>query len=287
MTNLENSPLELREKQDFLMEAARHDLLTFCQVTKHGYESTWFHEIIAYKLEDALARAMRGEKVRIILTIPPRHGKSELASIRFPAFAIGKYPNIEFILSTYGADLSETMGMKTRDVISGEAYQAIFPGVELRADQKSKAKWMTNKGGTFTAVGIGGAVTGIGAKVILIDDAHKSREEAESATIRETVWQYYRDTLYSRLEGFGAIIIIMQRWHCFSRKQLIQTENGMEEIQDVRVGDKVLTPKGFQTVNHVMSNPIGDKKMLQLIILIDTANDVLEVTSDHLIKTKK
>lgn len=351
-----------------MIEAARQDLLSFATLTKASYESTWFHEIIARKLESALHRAMRGEKVRIILTIPPRHGKSELASIRFPAWAIGKYPGIEFILSSYGAELSEKMGMKTRDVIASPEYQAIFPGVELRPDMKSKSKWMTSGGGSFLGVGIGSSVTGSGANCvvpyctvsteagdvpirqirpgdkilgydhsrdevsltevravsvsaalkgtvrigaleitedhrvyerskgyvsasglaggdqvmlasasfedvatfgvrpgraghgspaasisstlpmsaselatehglddyvvdiqtdtenffcegilvhncILIDDPHKDRAEAESAHMRDTVWEYYRDTLYSRLEGFGAVVLIMQRWH--------------------------------------------------------------------------
>lgn len=173
----------------------------------------WFHELIASKLQEAVERVVRKEKARIILAIPPRHGKSQLSSIYFPAWALGKYPHLKFILSTYGAELSEKMGLQTRDVITNEIYQGIFPGIDLRQDQKAKAKWMTNKGGSYTAVGIGGAVTGIGADCVILDDPHKSREEAESETVRETVYEYYRSTLYSRLEGFGAVIVIMQRWH--------------------------------------------------------------------------
>lgn len=223
MKNLDQSQVDLREKQGFLLKAAQNDLLTFCEITKQGFRAEWFHEIIADKLEEAVEKIQKNEKVRIIITIPPRMGKTEMASIRFPAWVLGKYPDTPVILSTYGAELSETVGMKTRDVITSEAYQSVFPGIRLREDQKAKAKWMTMKeksggrleptGGSFTAVGIGGAVTGIGGKLILIDDPHKSREEAESETVRETVWQYYRDTLYSRLEGYGAIILIMQRWH--------------------------------------------------------------------------
>lgn len=173
----------------------------------------WYHEVIAKKLEDALEKAIKNEKVRIIITLPPRHGKSQLASIYYPAWALGKHPDTPIILSSYGAELSEKIGLQTRDVINSESYQAIFPGIKLRQDQKAKAKWMTNKKGSFTAVGIGGGITGVGGKIILIDDPHKDRAEAESALMRENVWQYYQSTLYSRLEGFGAIILIMQRWH--------------------------------------------------------------------------
>lgn len=140
-------------------------------------------------------------------------GKTQTASIYFPAWALGKHPHLKFILSTYGAELAEEVGMKTRDVINTDEYQAIFPGIELRPDTKSKAKWMTNKGGSYTAVGVGGAVTGKGADIIIVDDIHKDRAEAESELMRERAWEYFQSTLYSRLEGAGAIIVIMQRWH--------------------------------------------------------------------------
>jgi len=160
----------------------------------------------------ALKNTIEKKKTRIILSIPPRHGKSQIASIYFPAWALGLYPELKFILTTYGAELSEDIGMKTRDVIASEAYGNIFPNTQLREDTKSKAKWMTKDGGSYTAVGIGGAITGKGGDCIIIDDPHKDRASAESETDRKTVWDYYRSTLYSRLEGFGTIIVIMQRW---------------------------------------------------------------------------
>lgn len=201
-----------QERQSFLKQAARNRLLNFCQIINPNYEAVWFHERISHVLERALKNTIEKKKTRIILSIPPRSGKTQQASIYFPAWALGKYPELKFILSTYGAELSEEIGMKTRDVISSETYQAIFPETSLKSDTKSKAKWMTNKGGSYTAVGIGGAITGKGGDVIIIDDPHKDRAEAESQLSRQTVWDYYRSTLYSRLEGFGTIIVIMQRW---------------------------------------------------------------------------
>ena len=203
----------LKEKQNFLISAAQKRLINFSELVFPGYKATWFHELIAEYLERALLSIEQGKRARIILAIPPRHGKSLLASNLFPAWALGKFPRLKIILSTYGADLAEKMGLATRDIISSEQYQAIFPGVSLRPDVKAKAKWMTNKNGSYTAVGIGGAITGEGGNLILIDDPHKDRAEAESHTTRETVWEYYRSTLYSRLEGYGAVVVIMQRWH--------------------------------------------------------------------------
>lgn len=201
------------EQLSFVKQAAQNRLINFCEVINPKWESVWFHELIANTLQKTIDKIRKKEKVRIILSVPPRHGKSQLASIYFPAWALGNFPDLKIILSTYGAELSEKMGLQTRDVISSDIYKAIFPGISLRQDQKAKAKWMTNKSGSYTAVGLGGAVTGIGADVILIDDIMKSREEAESETSRNTAWEYYRSTLYSRLEGHGAVIVIMQRWH--------------------------------------------------------------------------
>lgn len=203
----------LKEKQNFLRQAAINRLINFCEIINPKFETVWFHSLIAKKLQTALEQVKNKEKARIILTLPPRHGKTQLASIYFPAWALGKFPDLKFIFATYGAELAEKKGLDTRDVINSDGYQAIFPGINLRPDVKAKAKWMTNKGGSYTAVGMGGGITGVGGDIILIDDLIKSREEAESDSISESAWEYYRSTLYSRLEGYGAVVVIMQRWN--------------------------------------------------------------------------
>lgn len=162
-TNESQRDISEEEKLAFLQEAARSNLVNFAELVKKGYQAEFFHELIGILLQEAAEKVKRKEKVRIILSVPPRHGKTELASTIFPAWALGKYPEMKFILSSYGADLSETIGMKTRDLINSEAYQFVFPGITLRPDVKAKAKWMTNKDGSFTGVGMGTAVTGTGA----------------------------------------------------------------------------------------------------------------------------
>lgn len=202
-----------RAKFQALRTAAHNKLLNFCQLVDQTYEAAWFHEVLADILEDALKRTVNKQKTRIIITIPPRHGKTQTTSIYFPAWILGKYPQMKFILSSYGSDLSEKVGMKTRDVINSSLYQAIFPATSLRQDSKAKSYWLTKQNGSYFAVGVGGPVTGEGANIILIDDPHKNREEAESELQREKVWEYYKSTLYSRLEGSGTVVVIMQRWH--------------------------------------------------------------------------
>lgn len=210
------------EQIEFLTLAAKNHLLNFCETVNPAYESQWFHERIADALEDAVQCAIQKKKKRIILSVPPRHGKSQEASIYFPAWALGKYPWLKFIVSTYGAELAEKNGKETRDLIASDAYKMIFPNVTLMQDMKARANWLvehkdeknvvSTRKGQYYAVGIGGAVTGYGADIIIIDDPHKDRAEAESETMRKAVWDYYRSTLYSRKEGEGVIIVIMQRW---------------------------------------------------------------------------
>lgn len=147
-----------------------------------------------------------------MIFVPPRHGKSELASIKFPAYYLGKFPDKEIITSSYSAELAQDFGYKTRNLVNSEEYQELFK-TKLRDDSKSKAKWLTEEGGGYTSAGVGGAITGRGADLAIIDDPFKNREEAESKTIRDKVYNWFTSTLYTRLEKNGAIILILTRWH--------------------------------------------------------------------------
>lgn len=211
-----------KEQIEFLTHAAKNHLLNYCETINPSYDSQWFHEKIADVLEDAYRCIVEKKKKRIILSVPPRHGKTKLASVDFPSWVLGKRPETKFIVSTYGADLAEKNGLETRDIIASDPYKMIFGNTLLKQDMKARANWQVEskneKGvinpvkGQYYAVGVGGAVTGYGAECIIVDDPHKDRAEAESAVARQTVWDYWRSTLRSRLEGHGVVIIIMQRW---------------------------------------------------------------------------
>lgn len=188
---------------------ARESLIDFSILTHAHYETNWHHEVIASALEDVES----GKIDRLIIMVPPRHGKSELASIRFPAWYLGKNPTKEIITASYSADLAIDFGAKTRGLIEDEQYQAIFEELKLRQDERAKAKWLTEKGGGYTSVGVGGSLTGRGAHVLIIDDPIKNRDEAESEVYRSKVWSWYTSTAYTRLEKGGAIILILTRWH--------------------------------------------------------------------------
>ncbi|MAG45103.1 hypothetical protein CL633_04435, partial [bacterium] len=164
------------------------------------YKPSWLHEEIADKLE----AVEQGKIKRLMLFVPPRHGKSQLASINFPAWYLGRNPRREIIIASYSGELATDFGGKTRELIADPIYRDIFSRVALKKDEKAKAKWLTTQKGSYTAVGVGGAITGRGADIFLIDDPLKNEEEAESELIRAKSWNWYRSTAYTRLEKDAA-----------------------------------------------------------------------------------
>jgi predicted phage terminase large subunit-like protein len=161
-------------------------------------------------LDDELLRAAAG-RARTMVLMPPRHGKSELVSRWFPAWYLGTYPDRRVMLASYEADFAASWGAKARDVL--EQYGSVF-GIEVRADSSARHRWdIVGHEGGMVAVGAGGALTGRGAHVLVIDDPIKSHEEAHSPTQRERVWDWFRSVAYTRLEPGGSIILVQTRWH--------------------------------------------------------------------------
>lgn len=194
-----------------MSQRARENLIDFSIATNPRYDANWHHEVISKELEKVEAFGDRDYKVLLIF-VPPRHGKSELSSISFPAWYLGRNPEKEIITVSYSAELAQDFGGKTRAIVNGEAYPLIF-NITLKEDEQAKAKWRTNKGGSYTSVGVGGAVTGRGANILLFDDPIKNREEAESEVYREKVWQFFTSTAFTRLEPGGVVVVILTRWH--------------------------------------------------------------------------
>lgn len=148
-----------------------------------------------------------------MIFMPPRHGKSELASRKFPARYLGLYPARQIIASSYNSDLATDFGRDVRNLVASQDYSEVFPNVTLRADSKAADRMNTNHGGVYIAAGVGTATTGRGAHLGIIDDPFKDREEADSETHREKVWNWYRSTFFTRLMPGGAIVLIQTRWH--------------------------------------------------------------------------
>jgi predicted phage terminase large subunit-like protein len=202
------SLLRSRAQQELQARAAaRTDLIAFTSFTKPDYVTAPHHRRIAHELE----RVERGETDRLLLMLPPRHGKSELASRRFPAFALGRNPKRQIISVSATSDLATDFGREVRNIIDSQDFHALFPGVSLAPDSMAKGKWHTEAGGIYFAVGVGGGVLGKGADILLIDDPFASMEDAMSQTTRQSVWDWYQGTAYNRLQPGGAVVVIAHR----------------------------------------------------------------------------
>jgi predicted phage terminase large subunit-like protein len=187
---------------------AKRGLIAFTKYTFPRYRAAHHHQLIAAQLE----RLLTGDVDRLMLLVPPRHGKSELASRRFPAFYLGHHPDRQFLSISATADLAADFGRDVRNLISSSEYGSLF-GTMLAPDSHAKGKWHTSAGGLYYSVGIGGAALGRGAHVMLIDDPFSSMEEALSETVRKNVWDWYTGTAYNRLMPGGAIVVINHRMH--------------------------------------------------------------------------
>ncbi len=173
---------------------------------------------------------MSGEIKRLIICMPPRHGKSELASRRFPAFYMGNKPDKQIIAASYNSDLSNDFGREVRNIVGSPEFQNLFK-VELAQDSKAANRWHTDKGGMYVAAGVGTAITGRGADILLIDDPFKDRQEADSEITRQRVWDWYTSTAYTRLMPGGAVVVINTRWHDddLSGRLLSEQSNGGDQ----------------------------------------------------------
>jgi predicted phage terminase large subunit-like protein len=175
---------------------ARKSLIAYTRYTFPQYLPAEHHHLIAEKLEAVAAGTIK----RLMIFMPPRHGKSELASKRFPSWFIGNNPTRNIIAASYNSDLASDFGREVRNIVRSKSYKALFE-TSLAEDSTAANRWHTDKGGMYVAAGVGTAVTGRGAHVLLIDDPFKDREEADSERQRERVWRWYTSTAYTRLES--------------------------------------------------------------------------------------
>lgn len=196
---------------------ARGSLLHFTKYTYPQYIADPVHELIAGVLDQVVAGSIN----RLMIFAPPQHGKSELVSVRLPAYWLGRRSDDPIILSSYGADLAESKSRQTRDVVQSSEYKALFGDlspseipVMLRLDSRAVRRWqLAGRRGSMLAVGVGGPVTGHGAALGIIDDPFENWEQAQSETFRDKVWDWYRGTFRTRIWEGGAIVLIMTRWH--------------------------------------------------------------------------
>jgi len=211
--------LEAVKRQQAALEA-RDDLLKFTKFTmpdpaapndlsRSMYEPAPFHKAIAKHLEEL----ERGEFRQLILTMPPRAGKTELATKRFVAWFLGRNPTENVAVATYSDTMAEDYGSDIRHILNSTQHKQVFPTFKLRKGGQAKNNIQTDAGGRAVFVGVGGALTGRGAGLLVCDDLIKGAEEARSQTMRNQTWEWFTKVAMTRRMGRKLVIIIMTRWH--------------------------------------------------------------------------
>ena len=190
------------------VERCRESYLFFVQQMWPIFISGKHHAIMA----DAFERVARGDLKRLIINMPPRHTKSEFASYLLPSWFLGKFPEKKIIQTAHTAELATGFGRKVRNLVSSENYQKVFD-TKLSSDSKAAGRWNTHVGGDYFAIGVGGAVTGKGADLLIIDDPHSEQEAKQgNPAVFDNVYEWFTSGPRQRLQPGGAIIIVMTRW---------------------------------------------------------------------------
>ena len=205
---------------------ARRDLIAFSWYTFRGYQPSRCHRLLARYLQQVERFIATGGQEgigRLMVFMPPRHGKSELVSVRFPAWFLGRNPDRRVILTSCTADLATGFSRQVRNIIRDNAYQCVFGQrsglprerqIIISDDSRAANAWdLAGHRGGLVAAGVGGSIVGRGAHLAIIDDPIKNRLEAESASVRDAIDEWYRSTLYTRLEEGAAVVLMHQRWH--------------------------------------------------------------------------
>jgi predicted phage terminase large subunit-like protein len=208
--------LIVEAKKTLAYQKAKDDFMVFVNYVW----PTFIHGDHHVKMARAFEKVATGQCKRLIINMPPRHTKSEFASYLLPAWFLGKFPEKKVIQTSHTAELAVGFGRKVRNLVDSDVYKDIFPAVGLQADSKAAGRWATNKGGDYFAIGVGGAVTGKGADILIIDDPHSEQEAALAETnpdIYDKTYEWYTSGPRQRLQPGGAIIMVMTRW---SKKDL-------------------------------------------------------------------
>ena len=190
---------------------SEEDFMVFVKEMWPNFIHGRHHERMAKAFEEVA----NGTCKRLIINMPPRHTKSEFASYLLPAWFLGRFPHKKVIQTSHTAELAVGFGRKVRNLVDSDPYKRIFPKVALQSDSKAAGRWNTNFGGDYFAIGVGGAVTGKGADILIIDDPH-SEQEAALAQINPDIYnktyEWYTSGPRQRLQPGGAIVIVMTRW---------------------------------------------------------------------------
>ena len=206
-----NTPQALAAAELLRRRNAEDSLLHFTKYTFGTYKADPFHEMVAGTLD----RVVAGEIDRLMIFAPPQSGKSQLTSVHLPAYWLGRRPDDPVIITSYGSNLAEGKSRDARNLVESPEYRRVFEDVITAQDSRAVNEWnlAAPHRGRVIAAGVGGPVTGFGAKLGIIDDPHANWEQAQSLTMRNRVWDWWKGTFRTRIWEGGAVVLVMTRWH--------------------------------------------------------------------------
>jgi hypothetical protein len=273
---------------------ARRRLIHYVQRFNPNYLAGWVHKDIARRLERFVQQVKEGKSPRLLLLVPPRHGKSKLASEELVSWVFGHYPDWEVISTSYNVGLPLAFSRRIRDRMRDPNYHVLFPETKLHEDSQAIEEWSTTVGGGYRAAGVGGGITGKGAKILIVDDPVKNWEEADSPVIRDNTWDWYLSTARSRLAPGGGVLGIQTWWNdddWAGRIQQAMAQGDGEQFEIVKYPainegyDEYLGPDGntIMEIKPGMEPPEGSS----LLRLEGTALHPERYSLDELIMMKK
>lgn len=229
-----------------LRRRAGTDFLSFVRLVWPGFIEGAHLRKMAQVFQDIA----EGRKRRLIVNMPPRHGKSEFTSYLFPAWFLGRFPSKKLMIATHTASLAQNFGRKIRNLIASDLYQEIFPGVELAEDSKAKGLWLTKQDGEFFAAGVGSGIAGRGADLLIMDDPYSERDALDgeyNPELWEKVWQWYLTGPRQRMQPGGAICLVHTRWSQLDMtEKLIKRADPKDKFPWTVIRFPALLPSGRQ-----------------------------------------
>jgi len=196
--------LKLRRRRN-----ARKQLIEFIEYINEDYSTQWFHEVICYYIDKLLSREIK----KLMVFVPPQHGKSEISSRMFPAYALGKNPKERIIMLSYNATKAGEFVVDASRIMKREQYAEVFPKTKIKGKDNTEIFEVNDGTGIYKGAGIDGGITGTAASIGIIDDPFKGRNDANSKTIRDRVWKCYQDDFLTRLDNNGVQLMLFTRWH--------------------------------------------------------------------------
>jgi len=258
-------------------ELSRKSLLGFTKRYSPNYLAGWIHVDICNRLEKFVKQVAARQNPRLMLFVPPRHGKSNIGSQHFPAWTLGHYPDWEFIAASYGSSLPIKFSRYVRGLLRDPSYQALFPDTRLDKENENVEGWSTTRRGGYIPAGVGGGITGKGANILVIDDPVKDAEEADSEVSRESVWDWYGSTALTRLAPESGILVIQTRWHDddLSGRLIAQMRDAYKEMEGMQrevqeLLDQQFSDDEIDEVKYTMMLADAQRGLRERIDEIDT-----------------